>query len=136
MLGSYLGIKIAALDINLYGQIGLVVLIALAAKMEYCKNGILIVEFAKEQREIEEAVILGAQLRFRDDDVNRVYSRTVAVGSRDRCGRDQPTVNRHDRFGGMLTASSIEIFLVPMLHVTFQQLREQAKERFGRAGNR
>ena len=35
VLGSYPGIKIAALDLNLYGKIGLVVLIELAAKMEY-----------------------------------------------------------------------------------------------------
>jgi Cu/Ag efflux pump CusA len=37
-------------------------------------------------------------------------------------------------FGGMLAASSIGIFMVPMLYVTFQSMRERVKARFGGAG--
>jgi Cu/Ag efflux pump CusA len=35
-------------------------------------------------------------------------------------------------FGGMLAASSIGIFMVPMLYVTFQRWREGVKKRFGK----
>ncbi|MEA3240880.1 MAG: multidrug efflux RND transporter permease subunit [Pseudomonadota bacterium] len=125
-LGALFGLWIAHLSLSIYAQIGLVLLVGLAAK-----NAILIVEFSKDRQEqglsIYKAALEGAQIRFRPvlmtafTFILGVSPMVIATGA----GAGSRRAIGTTVFSGMLASATLGIFLIPVLYYIFQQVREK-----------
>jgi hydrophobe/amphiphile efflux-1 (HAE1) family protein len=136
VFGAFTALKLSGLDNNIFAQIGLVVLIALAAK-----NAILIVEFAMDERRkgkpVAEAAVEGGNLRFRAVMMTSfafilgLVPLVLANGA----GAATQRAVAMSVFGGMIASSAIAIFVIPGLYVAFQTLREKAHALAGSKGH-
>ena len=129
VFGAFAGLLARGMQNNLYAQIGLVMLIGLAAK-----NAILIVEFAKDEYEkgtpVFEAALAGAKLRLRPILMTAFafilgcLPLALATGS----GAVSRRVLGTTVIGGMLAATLIAIFLIPVTFYVVEKFSASKKE--------
>jgi HAE1 family hydrophobic/amphiphilic exporter-1 len=123
VLGAFLGLLSRRFDLNVYAQIGLVMLVGLTAK-----NAILIVEFAKERlaegRPLIDAALEGARLRLRPILMTSfafIFG-CLPLWFADGAGAAARRMLGTTVVAGMTAATALGIFLVPALFVAFERL--------------
>jgi HAE1 family hydrophobic/amphiphilic exporter-1 len=119
------------MEVNVYTQIGIVLLIALSSK-----TSILIVEFAKAQRDagerIDDAALEAARLRFRPvlmtalTFVLGVAPLVAATGA----GAASRQALGTAVFGGMLSATMLLVIFVPVFYVVIQRSSEKLRAKY------
>jgi HAE1 family hydrophobic/amphiphilic exporter-1 len=129
VLGTLIGMWVRQFDLNVYAQIGLVMLIGLSAK-----NAILIVEFAKMRREegkdILDAAVEGSRLRLRPILMTSFafilgcVPLMLASGSG---AASRSTMGTGVVFG-MTIATAVGLFIIPVCYVFVQRIMERRKK--------
>jgi HAE1 family hydrophobic/amphiphilic exporter-1 len=130
IMGAYLTTKLAGLQVNIYFQIALVMLLGLLAK-----NAILIVEFAIQRRKagysIADAAFEGARVRLRPilmtsfafivgllplvfaSGIGAAGNRSIGTGA----------------VGGLFIGTVLGVFVIPILYILFQWLQEKVSKK-------
>jgi HAE1 family hydrophobic/amphiphilic exporter-1 len=130
VVGAFLGLWSRGFALDVYGQIGLVMLIGLAAK-----NAILIVEFAKDAFErgepLVDAALQGARLRLRPILMTSFafILGCVPLWIAQGAGAAGRRILGTTVISGMLAATGIAIFLIPVLFVVVQRLSGAERKR-------
>jgi len=129
VFGAFLFLRMRGLENNVYAQIGLVMLIGLAAK-----NAILIVEFAKMEfdkgKSAEDAALVAAKLRLRPILMTAFafILGCVPLWTASGAGAISRRVLGTAVIGGMLAASLLAIFLIPVSFDVVQRLAHRGKK--------
>ena len=126
ILGALVFLYLRGLDLNVYAQVGMVMLIGLASK-----NAILIVEFANQARSqglgLAAAATVAAEQRFRPIIMTAISSLVgffpllIATGA----GSASRWAVGYTVFGGLLVSTVLSLLLVPVLYVVLKGLEER-----------